>query len=141
MPVDPKTLSQYHKKDVILVALDDEGNAHEYEGYCQGASAAGLAFKEKGKRDTVLVEPSKIEDIREAPSKPRKMIQKKMKPITEGNVRQHLVDRHGLSLKEGNELTEEEAAKAHSALDHSGLGHRHVAEKQNAEGSEEKSAA
>jgi hypothetical protein len=142
MPVDPASLSEFNKQQVILVAKGEDDQAHEYEGLVTGGSAAGLAFKPKGKREVVLVEPGDIEDIRLAPAKAKKMVQKKVKEIAEGNMRQHLVDRHGLTLQQGNDLTEEDAVKLHDKYgDHKGLGHRHVKADEKEEASEEKSAA
>lgn len=143
MSVDPATLADFTKKKVILVAKGTDGQAHEFEGTVSGASPAGLAFKQKGKRDVSLVEPDDIEDIRLVPDRPKKMVQKKIDLIKEGNVRQHLVDRHGYTLEEGNELTEEQAIAVHDTIDHKGLGHRHVAKKKKdeKESSEEQSAA
>ena len=126
MSVDPKTLDQFQDKKVILVIEGDDEN-YEYEGTVEAASEAALGFKEKGKRDLVIVKPSEIVEISLAPEKAKKVTQKKMKPIAEGNVRQHLADRHGLKLEEVNRMSEEEAVKYHDKLDHSILGHRHEA--------------
>lgn len=142
MAVDKSKLVDFTKKQVILVTKGEDGNAHEFEGTVSGASPAGLAFKQKGKRDVSLVEPDDIEDIRLAPVKPKKMVQKKVDVIKEGNVRQHLVDRHGSTLEEGNELTEDQAVAMHDSTEHKGLGHRHEAkENKDKESSEEQSAA
>lgn len=139
MSINPQDLPQYEGKKIILVLKTDDG-AKEFEGTAEAASEAALGFKEKGKRDLVLVEPDAIEEISLVPEKPKKVTQKKMKPIAEGNVRQHLADRHGIPLSDLKDVSEEDAKKAHDNMDHSDLGHKHVAEEKEDEAAE-KSAA
>ena len=126
MSVDTSTLEQYSGKQVILHTKDESGDLIEREGKVEAASEFGMAFKEKGKRDSELVEPDQIEEIALAPTKPKKLAQKKLKPVTDNTVRQHLLDRHGLTRTQVNELSDEQAWDYHDELDHSDLGHRHV---------------
>lgn len=127
MTVNAKDLEQYSGKNVILTVIGDDGNAKELPGKVEGASEVGLAFKEKGKRDVILVEPHQIEDIAEAPTEAKKVTQKKLKPVEEKSVRQHLADRHGYKRSDLNGMSDAEAAKFHDELDHTDLGHKHVA--------------
>ena len=141
MAVDPKTLADFQDKKVILV-LEGEDQNYEFEGLVEAASEAALGFKEKGKRDMVIIEPKQIVEISLAPEKAKKITQKKMNLVKEGNVRQHLSDRHGLTLEEVNRMSEEDAVKYHDGIDHKVLGHRHEAPaKESEEESAEKSAA
>ena len=126
MTVQAQTLSEFNGKNVILHLIQDDNSVKEVEGKIEAASAAGVAFREKGKRDVDLVEPHQIEEIAPAPEKPKRVIQKKLKPIADGNVRQHLVDRHGFSLPQAQELSEADAVELHNNIDHSELGHKHV---------------
>lgn len=126
MPVDPATLEKYDGKQVLLTVIQEDGSAKEFEGKIEAASAAGVAFKEKGKRDVELVEPNKIEEIALAPIKPKSLPQKKLKPVTETTVRQHLLDRHGYDRSVVNGMTDEQASKEHEDIDHDDLGHKHV---------------
>lgn len=134
--VDPKTLENFQDKQVILI-IEGEDQNYEFEGKVEAASEAALGFKEKGKRDMVIIEPGQIVEISLAPEKIKKITSKKMKPVADGNMRQHLADRHGLKLEEVNRMSEEDAVKYHDKLDHSALAHRHEAP---TEKSEEESA-
>ena len=126
MPVDPSTLEDFDGKQVILTLIEDDGSAREVEGKVEAASAAGVAFKEKGKRDVELVEPKSIEEIALAPVKPKNLAQKKLKPVAEQNARQHLLDRHGYDRSVVNGMTDEQAFAEHEDIDHADLGHKHV---------------
>lgn len=128
MSVDASTLQNYSGKQVILTLVLDGGDATEHEGKVEAASEFGMAFKEKGKRESILVEPSQIEEISVAPSKPKTLSQKKLKEVTENTVRQHLLDRHGYERSVVNEMSDEQAAAEHEDIDHSDLGHRHEAD-------------
>jgi hypothetical protein len=113
---------------VILTIAQDGGDAAELEGKVDAASEAGMAFKEKGKRDVILVMPDEIIEIALAPSKPKSLAQKKLKPVTESTVRQHLLDRHGYLRTEVNKMEDDEAFETHEAIDHADLGHKHIVE-------------
>lgn len=132
MSVDPSTLESFTGKNVVLHRLVD-GTVQELEGKVESASAVGVAFKEKGKRDIELVMPSDVENIDVAPDKPKSLAQKKLKLVTEKNVRQHLLDRHGDSRKAVSAESDEDALARHEAIDHSDLGHKHVAEEEKKE--------
>jgi len=41
------------------------------------------------------------------------------------SIRQHLADRHGLSISVLNRITEDAAREVHDGIDHGDLGHRH----------------
>jgi len=126
MPVDPSTLEDFDGKQVILTLIEEDGSAREVEGKIEAASAAGVAFKEKGKRDVELIEPKSIEEIAPAPVKPKTLAQKKLKPVAEQNARQHLLDRHGYDRSVINGMTDEQAFAEHEDIDHADLGHKHV---------------
>lgn len=128
MSVDPGTLAEFSGKQVILHLIQDDNSIVELEGKVEDASEVGMAFKEKGKRDVDLVLPEKIEEIALAPEKPKKIVQKKLKPVTETNVRQHLVDRHGMPRSQANEMADDDALKLHDGIDHADLGHKHETE-------------
>lgn len=136
MSIDPNKLEQFSGKQVILTLKAADGTATEVHGKVEGGSAVGLAFKEKGKREVSLVEPDDIEDIAEAPTEAKKVTQKKLKPVAEAQVRQHLADRHGYSRKDLNAMSDGDAFKFHEELDHTDLGHKHVAESETSEGAE-----
>jgi hypothetical protein len=127
MPVDPSTLEDFDGKQVILTLIEEDGSAREVEGKVEAASAAGVAFKEKGKRDVELVEPKSIEEIALAPVKPKTLAQKKLKEVTESSARQHLLDRHGYERSVVNGMSDEQAFAEHEDIDHADLGHKHVA--------------
>lgn len=137
MAISAKDLVKYDGKQVILHLVQEDGSAKEMEGKVEAASEAGMAFKEKGKRDVELIMPSDIEEIAFAPEKPKRITQKKLKPVTVTNVRQHLVDRHGMSRSEANSITDEEALELHDQVDHKDLGHKHVSDEDENEGDSE----
>lgn len=137
MPVDPNRLGEYAGKHVILHLIKDDGSVAEVEGKVEDASEAGVAFKEKGKRDVSLVLPPEVEEIAIAPTKAKKVTQKKLKPVAINNVRQHLADRHGWEVAPLNDMTDEEAWQEHENIDHSTLGHRHEESKEEESSEEE----
>ena len=113
-------------KQVVLHLKQEDGSLKELEGKLEAASAAGLAFKEKGKSNLDLYMPDQVESLQAAPDKPKSVSQKKIKPIVEGQARQHLLDRHGVPLDWAKKASEKEAFEYHKNLDHSNLGHVHV---------------
>lgn len=139
MSVDINTLDQYDGKQVILHVVQDDGSAKELEGKVEAGSPVGLAFKEKGKRDVEFIEPEKIHEIALAPEKAKTLSQRKLKPINEGQARQHLVDRHGNSRSAVNKMSDEDALKEHESIDHDDLGHRHVSDDDDDENGTEES--
>lgn len=113
-------------KSVILHVKQEDGSLKELEGKIEAASEAGLAFKEKGKSNLDLYLPGQVESLQAAPDKPKPVSQKKLKPITLGQARQHLLDRHGVPLDWAKQNSEEAAFEYHKTLDHANLGHVHV---------------
>lgn len=128
MTVDPQTLEQFNGKSVILTLAQEDGSAKQFEGKVEAASEFGMAFKEKGKRDSDLIVPDQIVEIVAAPTKPKKLTQKKLKPVTETTARQHLLDRHGYDRSVVNEMSDEQAFSEHNDIVHDDLGHKHVSE-------------
>lgn len=137
MTVDAKSLESFSGKDVVLHRIV-EGGLEELTGKVDAASEFGVGFKPKGKRDVVLIEPHEIEEITEAPTAPKSLSQKKLKPIADGSVRQHLLDRHGYGRKAVNGMTDEQAVVEHDGIDHTDLGHRHMTEEEVAKADEKK---
>lgn len=127
MSVNAEELKRYLNKKVTLHTIEAGGSIKEREGKVDAASEFGVAFKEKGKASVDLYEVAQIEEISAAPETPKKIRQKKLKPIEDGQVRQHLVDRHGMPVSKANELDEKQATELHDRIDHSDLGHRHEA--------------
>ncbi len=141
MSIDPKTLEEFDGKNVVIHLIQPDGSVAEKEGKIEAASEFGVAFKEKGKRDSDLVEPKDIEEIAVAAVKPKTLAQKKLKETTENTVRQHLLDRHGYDRSVVNGMDDDKAFAEHNDIDHADLGHKHVAEDdddsdENAEGGE-----
>lgn len=128
MAVDASTLESFTGKSVTLVLKQEDGSAKEFEGKVEAASEYGMAFKEKGKRDSDLVEPDQIEEITLAPVKPKTLAQKKLKEVSETTARQHLLDRHGYERSVVNKMSDEQAFSEHEDIDHSDLGHKHVSD-------------
>lgn len=114
-------------KRVVLHLKQADNTLVELEGKIEAASEAGFAFKEKGKSSLDLYDSAQVEEIQVAPEKPKSIPQKKLKPIDVGQARQHLADRHGISMKWIKENTEQAAFAYHQTIDHRDLGHRHEA--------------
>jgi len=140
MSVNPQSLVEFEGKQVILHLIQEDSSVKELEGKVEAASEFGLAFKEKGKRDSDLVEPQQIEEIALAPTKPKSLPQKKLKPVTESTARQHLLDRHGYDRSVVNGMDDEKAFAEHEDIDHTDLGHKHVAPEDDENGETEESS-
>lgn len=132
--------SQYVGKKVVLTRNlrepNDKGElAEELDGTLVAANANGVMFTPKGQTKADIIGADEIEEIRFAPEKTRKMIAKKLKPVELGKAKAHLLERHGLKLRDVNNLTEEAAFEYHEQLDHVilDLGHVHIAEATEAE--------
>lgn len=128
MAVAVTELQKLVDKDVVLHLIQEDGSLKEVEGKIKAASAAGVPFKPKGKADVELLFADQIEEASAAPTKPKSITQKKLKPIIEGQMRQHLADRHGIEISWCRDATEKDAVEFHNSIDHSKLGHIHVAE-------------
>lgn len=133
MTVDATKLESYTDKSVVLQRIQEDGELIELEGKVEAASEQGMAFKEKGKRDVILILPAEIEEIEEAPETPKRIAQKTLKLVKVTNVRQHLVDRHGMLRSDANSMTDEAAMEYHDEIDHSDLGHKHESEEEEAD--------
>lgn len=139
MSVSLDDLQPFVNKEAVFHLVQDDGSLKEVTGTIKAATVAGVPFKEKGKPGLELTTADKIEEIDYAPTKPKPVTQKKIKPVEYGNARQHLVDRHGVELAWAKEADEKSAFEYHKTLDHSNLGHVHVAPE--AEKKDEREAA
>jgi hypothetical protein len=132
--VDTADLTKYQGQKVIVQVKLDEPNEKgetliEVEGKAEAANALGVLIKPKGRTQVELIEAEKIESIEFAPEGDKKLGTRSILPIEYGKARQHLLDRHGNTLDEVNNLTEEQALAYHTDLQHDGLGHKHEAKK------------
>ena len=128
-------MSDYTKfvgKKVIVTRNLDKPNekgelAVEVEGTVEAANVHGVMLKPKGQVKPEILNLDEIEEIRFAPEKAKNIKAKVLKPIEHGQARGHLLERHGLTLKEVNALSEEEALEFHESIDHvaKDLGHVH----------------
>lgn len=119
-------------KKIVLTRNLKEPNAkgelaEEVEGTLEAANPQGIMFKPKGQVKPEIIMADEVEEIRYAPEKAKALKAKTLKPITYGQARGHLLERHGMTLTQVNGLTEEQALAYHNELDHvaSGLGHVH----------------
>jgi hypothetical protein len=124
-------LDQFAGKKVIITRNLAEPNeagetAVELEGKAESANSLGVLFKPKGKTGLELIEVGEIEDIRLAPETDKRLSAKTLKITELGAAKQHLIDRHGLTLTEVNGLDEPTAFSYHAELDHKGLDLGHV---------------
>jgi hypothetical protein len=136
-------LSDYTGKKVIVTQNldqpDKDGNtAIEVEGTVQVGNSDGVLIKPKGKATFDLIEARSIEDIRLAPEKDKSFKASKLKLVTIGSARRHLLERHGVTLAWANSVSEEQALEYHNSLNHEelDLGHVHTAKADKSEESE-----
>lgn len=117
-------LLEYADKHVNVTYLD-EGENKTITGLVTKANAMAILVRPRGKQ-FVLVDAESIASITEidSPVKVPRIKVRSMEKILTDQVRQHLADRHGLSLgliPDGAD----EAEKLHDQIDHSKLGHHH----------------
>lgn len=141
-------LTKYSGQRVVVQVKLDEPNDKgetliEIEGKAEAANALGILIKPKGRTQVELVEVDKIESVELAPESEKKLSAKSLAILDLGKGRQHLLDRHGLTLEEVNQLNEEQAFDYHGELDHVelGLGHKHEEKKAAEERAEATEAA
>ncbi|HEY6021857.1 MAG TPA: hypothetical protein VIY48_18930 [Candidatus Paceibacterota bacterium] len=134
---------KYVDKKVVLTHNLSEPNAdgnlaEEVEGTVMAVSGEMLMLKPKGKTNPILIELANVERIDFAPEKAKNLARKKLKIVQFGNARAHLLERHGYTLTEVNEITENEAFASHEDIDHEAadLGHVHVDKEKDEEKSE-----
>lgn len=128
-------MSDYDKfvgKRVVLTrnlkTANEKGElAVEIEGSLEAANALGVMLKPKGQVKADIIDLSEVEEIRLAPEKAKALKAKPLKIIELGQAKSHLLERHGLTLKEVNGLSEEDAFEFHESIDHveRDLGHVH----------------
>jgi hypothetical protein len=123
-------LTQYSGKKVIVQVKLDAPNEKgetlvEVEGKAEAANELGILLKPKGRTQVELIEASNIESVEFAPEQDKKLTAKTVAVIEHGKARQHLLDRHGLTLEDVNKLTEAQALEYHNNTEHEGLGHIH----------------
>jgi hypothetical protein len=128
--VEEIQLDQYIGKRVVVVRNVNGENgpeAVEIEGYVETANAKGVLLKPKGKTQFDLIEADEIEKIDLAPED-TKLKARRINPVKLGQAKNHLLERHGYTLTQVNDMTEQEAFEFHLSLDHKAedLGHYHA---------------
>jgi hypothetical protein len=135
-------LSKFADKKVIVVhRVEGSTDAVETEGTAQAANEGGILLKPKGKTQMILIEAPAIEDVRFVDEKPKEIKRKLLKVVEFGQARNHLLERHGWTLKQVNEISEKAAYETHEKIDHvsADIGHEH-GEKDKAEKAESDAA-
>lgn len=121
-------------KKVTLVRNLPEPNAEghttvELEGEIIEANPkVGVLFRQRGRTNGELVMTHEIEDLRILVIAPKAIKVKPLKRMNLETVRQHLADRHGVSVEMLNKTSEDEAMKMHDqlhAVQGSDLAHNH----------------
>lgn len=115
--------SEFTDKKVTIQLTDNT----KVEGTVEAGSTVGVVFKEKGSRGTKLIEAAQIAAIEPVAEAPKKLKQRTLPIVTEGKVREHLIERHGFKVSEIEALSEDAAKSFHDGIDHSDLGHKHRA--------------
>ena len=103
------------------------GDSNVVVGKIENANALGFVFKPAGSSKSRLYETGAVEDIRIAPEAEPVLKARRLDFVTLKTVKRHLVDRHGYSLADINEMSPERALEFHDDLDHEAqdLSHYH----------------
>jgi hypothetical protein len=132
MSVSVEELKDFEDKKVLIVrnlakANDKGETAEELEGTLVAVAGDAVMFKQKGKATAGLIEIGDIEKVEHADTGNKKLARKTLKTVKFGQARNHLLERHGFTLTQVNELTEKQAFDLHEATDHEAedLGHVH----------------
>lgn len=128
MTVAAETMDQYQGQKVIarVTPENGEGDVESLEGKAEVANESGLLLKVKGRSGLQLIALDRVEALEFAPETPKKIATKTVKVIGYGKVRQHLADRHGWTVSDLEEVSEEDALNTHQGLDHKVEGIAHV---------------
>lgn len=125
-------LNDYSGKKVKLVRNLDKPNAkgetaEELEGTVEAVAGDALMFRPKGKTSATIINASEIESIDYAETGVKKLSRRILKAVKHGQARAHLLERHGFTVTQVNEMTEKQALDIHDGIDHEGndLGHTH----------------
>lgn len=132
MTVSVTDLKEYEDKKVVLVRNlakpNDKGDtAEELEGTLVAVAGDAVMFKQKGKATAGLIDIGDIERVDHADTGSKKLVRKTLKVVKFGQARNHLLERHGYTVTQVNEITEKEAYDLHASIDHEAqdLGHVH----------------
>lgn len=119
-------VQDYIGKKVDLV-LNDDGEQVDLTGKIESANSLGFVFKPFGSPKVALYEVGQIVNLalaaeKEAPLKPRRI-----NPVDMGNVKRHLVDRHGYPLADIDTMSADDALDFHETqVQHASLSHFHA---------------
>lgn len=121
-------------KKVILQANEGD-EVVDIRGKLEAANDFGILIKPKGKASSQLIENGEIVSLElDEDAAPKssgfKLKARRVNPVTESNVRRHLLDGHGVQLSYVNQVTAAQALQAHTSL-HEGeaaseIGHFHA---------------
>lgn len=95
------------------------------EGSVVAASNSGLLVKPRGASLAELIASTEIVDLNILRDPNSKIILRRLRLVKVGEVRQHLADRHGLTLDFLDEYDDLQFLQYHITLDHSNLSHIH----------------
>lgn len=123
--------SQYVGQNIQFVHNLSEPNekgesAVEIEGNVQLVNAGHMLVKPRGQVKFTMIALSEVENVSIVENTAKKFKANKLKPVKLGDVRRHLLDRHGVQITWANSCTEEQALAYHDSLDHAALDLGHV---------------
>lgn len=97
----------------------------ETEGTVIAASPIAILLKPRGAMIAEMIPADDILAIEILQNPNAKLIIRKLRLLKPHEVRQHLIDRHGLEYSTIESLNDIEAYEYHANIDHSNLGHVH----------------
>lgn len=104
----------------------------EWEGTVLAASPVAILLKPRGAMLAEMIEATDILEIEILRNPNMKLTVRKLRILKPHEVRQHLIDRHGMSVESVDSMDDLAAYMLHGAIDHSGLGHSHEDKKKSA---------
>lgn len=107
---------------VLEVQKDGDASVSQIHGKLIKADYHGLVIQER--TQTSIVALDIVLDAYRA-DKQGKIVRRKVRYMIAQQVRQHLLDRHGLAFDLIKALSPSNAKKLHDNIDHFNLGHRH----------------
>lgn len=108
----------------VEVQGDDDVSSWTIEGLLIAVGDAGVVVKNSDGPQIVM--RHHILDIKKTVMS-RKIVRRKIRHIVMQQVRQHLLDRHGMPWDLVKMMRPDSAFQAHESIDHSNLGHQHAA--------------
>lgn len=132
MTVSSVDLGTLDGQRIRVKARDGDAAEFEWEGTVIAASPIAILVKPRGAMLAELIQAESIIELDVLANPNAKLILRRLRILKPHEVRQHLIDRHGMNFEVVESMNDIEAFEYHNSIDHSGLGHMHEDKKQTA---------